>query len=128
MPRWLSIFLLVVRRGVLVLLQATLALFPVRAVPSDWTATSAWAGDGVEEPNQVRQARKRAARAKVRELAAYRRAAELHEEAAKLQERTGHGDLAHAARERAHHARERHAEPLREQAEADEQAAAWDGR
>jgi hypothetical protein len=28
MLRWLSIFLLVVRRGVLVLLQATLALFP----------------------------------------------------------------------------------------------------
>jgi hypothetical protein len=47
---------------------------------------------------------------------------------AKIQERLGRGDRAHAARERAEHARERHAKALREQAEADERAAKWDDR
>jgi hypothetical protein len=67
-------------------------------------------------------------RAKERELAAHRHAEDLHEEAARLRERLGHGDRAQAARERAEHARELHADALREQAEADERATGWDGR
>jgi hypothetical protein len=68
----------------------------------------------------VTRARERAARAKAHELAAHRRVEQLHEEAAKLQERLGHADRAQAARERAEHARELHAEALREQAEVDD--------
>jgi hypothetical protein len=53
---------------------------------------------------------------------------ELHEEAAKTQERLGHPDRAGAARERAEHAWELHAEVLSEQAEADERATVGTGR
>jgi hypothetical protein len=67
-------------------------------------------------------------RAKAHELAAHRRAADLHEQAAKLQERLGHADRAQAARERAEHGRALHAQALREQADADAQIARWDGQ
>jgi hypothetical protein len=53
------------------------------------------------------------ARAKVRELAAHRRATDLREEAAKLQERIRHSELLKRL------GSERHAEALREQAEAE---------
>jgi len=89
-----------------------------------------------DEPDRVTRARKPATRAKARELAADRRAEELHEEAAKMQ-RAGHGDRAQAARElhadalrqqAEADARELHADALRQQAEADERAAGEDGR
>src|SRR4029453_10049436 len=76
---------------VLVLLQATFALFMLgrlpqtgQPLPNGWTV--------VDKPARVPRARERAARAKACELAAHHRAANLHEEAAKIQERTGHGD------------------------------------
>jgi len=72
----------------------------------------------VDEPDWVTRARERAARAKARELAVHRRAEDLHKQAAKLQERLGHGNRAQAAWERAEHARELHAQGLREQADA----------
>ena len=64
---------------------------------------------------------------KAHELAAHRRAEELHEEAAVTLERLGRRDLAQAARERAQQARELHALALREQAEADERATGQHG-
>jgi hypothetical protein len=82
----------------------------------------------MDEPVWVTRAKKRAARAKASELAAHRRAANLHEGAAKLQERLGHGDRAQAARERAEHARALYAQALREQAEARQLGNQWDGR
>jgi hypothetical protein len=76
----------------------------------------------------------RAALAKARELAAHRRAEEVHEQAAVTLEHLGRRDLAQAARERAQRSRELHAEALREQAgalrqqaEADERATGHDG-
>jgi hypothetical protein len=57
-----------------------------------------WVATAVDESDRVMRARERAARAKARELAVYRHAEDLHEEAAKLQERLGHGDRAQAAR------------------------------
>jgi hypothetical protein len=80
----------------------------------------------VDEPDQLRRALERAGRARARELAAHRRAAELHEQAARLQARLGHADRTQAARKRAEHARELHALALREQADA--QLASWNGQ
>ena len=82
----------------------------------------------MDEPDQVTRARQRAGRAKARELVVHHHAEELHEEAAKMQERLGHADRAQAARGRAEHARELLAEALREQAKTDEQATDQDGR
>jgi hypothetical protein len=82
----------------------------------------------VDEPEQLTRATERAAEAKARELAAHRHAEELHEQAAKLQERLGHADRAQVARKRAEHARELHAQALREQADADAQLASWHGQ
>ena len=82
----------------------------------------------MDEPDRVTQARVRAALAKARELAAHRRAEELHEKAAETLERLGRPDLAQAARERAQRSRELHAEALREQAGADDRATRQDGK
>jgi hypothetical protein len=100
--------------------SSTLRPGHVRATAADWKATPVWVGAMVHKPDWVTRARERAARARASELAAHRRAEQLHEQAARLQERLGYADRAQAARERAEHARELHTEALREQAEADE--------
>ena len=82
----------------------------------------------MDEPDRLRRARERAAQAKARELAAHRRAENLHEQGAETLDRLGRGDLAQAARERAQRSRELHAEALREQAEADDRATGQDGK
>jgi hypothetical protein len=81
----------------------------------------------VDEPDRVTRARERAAKAKAHELAAHRRAEELHEQAAETLERLGRRDLAQAARQRAQRARELYVEALREQDEADRRATGHDG-
>ena len=72
----------------------------------------------MDKPDRLTRARGRAAEAKVRELAAHRRAEKLHEQAAETLERLGRGDLAQAARQRAQRSRELYVEALREQDEA----------
>ena len=82
----------------------------------------------MDEPDRLTRARERAAQAKARELAAHRRAEQLHEQAAQTLERLGRRDLARAALRRAQRARELYVEALREHAEADERATGHDGK
>jgi hypothetical protein len=83
------------------------------------------AGVAEEAQRRATSARERAALAKHWELAAHRRAIELHQDAARLQERLGHADRAAAARVRAQHARELYELARQEQ---QEQARATAGR
>src|SRR5919106_3475330 len=63
----------------LVLLQATFALFMSGRLPETGQPTPAWGATALDQPDRVTRARVRAALAKARELAAHRRAEELHE-------------------------------------------------
>src|SRR5918993_1339812 len=96
-------------------------------LPETGQPTPAWGATALDEPDRVTRARVRAALAKARELAAHRRAEELHEKAAETMDRLGRPDLAQAAPGRAPRSRELHAEALMEQAEADERATGHDG-
>ena len=107
--------------------QATFRPVHVRAAAAKLDSHSGIGRDVSDEPYWLTRARERAARARASELAAHRRAEQLHEQAARLLERLEHADRAQAARERAEHARELHAEALREQAEADDRATGQDG-
>jgi hypothetical protein len=71
----------------------------------------------VDRQQDAADAAERATQAKERELATHLLAVQLHEEAAEMQKRLGHADLAQIARERAAHARWLYELALKEQAE-----------